>query len=96
MQPLEKLRSRYYLRFDVGDTPGVLGVVTSALGREGVSIEHMVQEGRADAKNRSVSVLMITHETQEGALLRAFDVIARESFLATAPRFIRIEDVYGR
>ncbi len=93
LQPLEKLRCRYYLRFDVGDTPGVLGVITSALGRESVSIEHMVQEGRADAENRAVSVLMITHETQEGALLRALEAIGREAFLASKPRFIRIEDI---
>ncbi len=93
VQPLEELSCRYYLRFDVGDTPGVLGVIASALGAQGVSIEQMVQEGTAGSNDLAVSVLMITHETQEGHVLRALDAIGRESFLRGKPRFIRIEDI---
>lgn len=93
LHPPEELNCRYYLRFDVDDTPGVLGVIASALGTRGVSIEQMVQEGRAPGHDVAVSVLMITHETREGALLEAFDAIGRETFLRARPRFIRIEDV---
>jgi len=93
LQPLEELSCRYYLRFDVGDTPGVLGVIASALGAEGVSIEQMVQEGTAGSNDLPVSVLMITHETQEGNVLRALEAIGREAFLRGKPRFIRIEDI---
>lgn len=93
LQPLGEISCRYYLRFDVDDTPGVLGVIASALGARGVSIEQMVQEGRAGSRDSAVSVLMITHEIQEAAVVAALDDIARQAFLRARPRFIRIEDI---
>jgi homoserine dehydrogenase len=91
--PMEEVESRYYLRFDVADQPGVLATVAGALGEEGVSIEQMVQEGRASAASTPVSVLMITHLCREGAVNRAMARIGRASFMKAAPRLIRIEGV---
>lgn len=93
LQPVAELSCRYYLRFDVGDTPGVLGVIAGALGAQGVSIEQMIQEGTAGSHDSAVSVLMITHETREGSVLEAIEAIGREAFLRARPRFIRIEDI---
>jgi len=89
--PMDEVASRYYLRFDVADQPGVLAVVAGALGDEGVSIEQMVQEGRA--ASAPVPVLMITHHCNEGAVRRAMDRIGKAAFMKAPPRLIRIEDV---
>jgi homoserine dehydrogenase len=91
--PADEFETRYYLRFDVGDHPGVIGTIASALGVEGVSIEQMVQDGRAKAENDAVPVCLITHQTREGAVRRALDAIGREPFMKVPPRLIRIEDV---
>lgn len=91
--PMDEVESRYYLRFDVADQPGVLAVVAGALGDEGVSIEQMVQEGRADTSTVPVPVLMITHACREGAVQKAMARIARAPFMKAAPRLIRIEEV---
>jgi homoserine dehydrogenase len=93
LQPLTEIRSRYYLRFDVADHPGVLGSIASTLGQEGVSIEQMLQDGRASEKDHSVPVLIITHTSSEGAVGRALARVAAEAFMKGAPRLIRIEDV---
>ena len=69
--PQAEVVTRYYLRFDVGDHPGVVGSIASVLGAEGISIEQMVQEGRADGKGSAVPVCIITHASLEGAVLRA-------------------------
>lgn len=61
----DEIETRYYLRFDVGDHPGVLGRIASALGAEGVSIEQMVQEGRASGDNDAVQVCILTHQTKK-------------------------------
>jgi homoserine dehydrogenase len=92
LMPSELVETRYYLRFSVGDHPGVLGHIASALGAEGVSIEQMVQEGRA-AAGGAVPVCLITHRCQEGAVRRAVKAIESKSFLKGAPRLIRIEDI---
>jgi homoserine dehydrogenase len=91
--PLDEIESRYYLRFDVADQPGVLAFVAGALGEQAVSIEHMVQEGRAPNHTDAVPVLMITHSCREGAVRRAMDRIAKAPFIKAPPRLIRIEDV---
>jgi homoserine dehydrogenase len=91
--PRDEIETRYYLRFDVGDHPGVVGSIASALGKEKISIEQMVQEGQADGKNSVVPVCLTTHVTKEGAVRRALAAIAAEAYLKAPPRLIRIEDV---
>ena len=90
--PQAEVETRHYLRFDVGDHPGVIGIIASALGAEGVSIEQMVQEGRAEGDG-AVPVCIITHQSREGALARAIAVIQKQPFLKGAPRLLRIEEV---
>ena len=91
--PVEEVETRYYLRFDVGDHPGVVGSIASALGAEGVSIEQMVQDGRASGDDGVVPVCIITHMSREGAVRRAIAAVQKQSFLKGPPRLIRIEDV---
>jgi homoserine dehydrogenase len=91
--PQAEVVTRYYLRFDVGDHPGVVGSIASVLGAEGVSIEQMVQEGRADGKGSAVPVCIITHASLEGAVSRALGAIEKQSFMRGRPRLIRIEEV---
>jgi homoserine dehydrogenase len=89
----DDIETRYYLRFDVGDHPGVLGRIASALGAEGVSIEQMVQEGRASEKGDVVPVCILTHQSKEGSVRRAIDAIEKQAILKGKARLIRIEDV---
>jgi len=91
--PIEEVETRYYLRFAVGDHPGVLGHIASALGAEGVSIEQMVQEGRALEADGAVPVCIITHRCSEGAVRKAVKAIEGKAFLKGTPRILRIEDV---
>jgi homoserine dehydrogenase len=91
--PMDEIESRYYLRFDVADQPGVLAFVAGALGEQAVSIEHMVQDGRAANLTDAVPVLMITHSCHEGPVRRAMERIGKAPFIKAPPRLIRIEDV---
>lgn len=91
--PIDEIESRYYLRFDVADQPGVLAFVAGALGEHEVSIEHMVQDGRAANHTDAVPVLMITHLCREGSVRRAMERIRKAPFIKAPPRLIRIEDV---
>lgn len=88
--PMSETRSRYYLRLDVDDSPGVLGAIATALGRHGISIAEMFQEDASESV--PVSVLIVTHETREGALTSALAEIRSAPFLRRG-RFIRIEDL---
>jgi homoserine dehydrogenase len=91
--PLDDLETRYYLRFDVGDDPGVLGKIASALGDQGVSVEQMVQEGRAEKTGKPVPILIISHRCREGAVKAAIKSVRDAPFMKRPPRFMRIEDI---
>ena len=91
--PLDDLETRYYLRFDVGDDPGVLGKIASALGEEGVSVEQMVQEGRAEETGAPVPILIISHRCREGAVRAAVRKVYDAPYMKRPPRFMRIEDI---
>lgn len=93
LRPMKELLSRYYLRFEVSDSPGVLGVLASELGKQDVSIEQMVQERQGSGDQAPVPVVIITHTALEGGVSRAIESILTHSFLRRRPRFIRIEDV---
>jgi homoserine dehydrogenase len=91
--PLDDLETRYYLRFDVGDDPGVLGKIAGALGEQGVSVEQMVQEGRAEKSGDAVPIMIISHRCREGAVKAAIRRVHGATFMKRPPRFMRIEDI---
>lgn len=91
--PASEIECRYYLRFDVSDEPGVLATVAGALGRHGVSIEQMIQEGRAPSQDEPVAVIIVAHRSCEGPVRTALAEVATEPFMRAEPRLIRIEDV---
>jgi homoserine dehydrogenase len=56
----------------VADRPGVLGKITTAFGRNGVSLESVVQRGRGGS---SVPLIFVTHEAERDKLNAALDEI---------------------
>jgi len=79
----------YYLRFAVQDQPGVLGNIATILGRHDVSIEHMIQDGRASDK--PVALVMLTHPAPRHAILSALTAIESLPEVAEPCRALRIE-----
>jgi len=88
--PIERIESRYYLRFNVSDNPGVLASITSRLGAEGISIASVMQkEGAGEAW---VPVIIITHKALERGVRRAIREIEKEAFVRMPTQIIRIEE----
>jgi homoserine dehydrogenase len=92
LTPVGDVRTRYYLRFQVHDRPGVLARLAGALGEASVSIEQMVQEGGAGSSGVPVDIVMLTHEALERDVKRALEAIARSGVAAAPPRLIRIQE----
>ena len=92
LTPIDDVRTRYYLRFQVHDRPGVLARLAGALGEASVSIEQMLQDGGAGSSGLPVEIVMLTHEARERDVQRALAVIAASDVAAGAPRLIRIQE----
>ena len=75
VQPINEIRSRYYLRFDVVDRPGVLGAIAGVMGRHQISIASVLQH--ESAQPQSVPLVITTHGAREGSVAAALDEIRR-------------------
>ncbi|HVW72574.1 MAG TPA: homoserine dehydrogenase [Rhizomicrobium sp.] len=81
--------SPWYLRFEVLDVPGVLAAIAGHLSEAGVSIESMIQRGRAPGE--PVAIVMITHETAQAAVERALKAISASDKVRSRPCMIPME-----
>ena len=64
----------FYVRLMVVDEPGVLAGVTGILQNHKISVESLIQQGRAPGD--VVALVMTTHETAENTLAKALDEMA--------------------
>jgi homoserine dehydrogenase len=83
--------SRFYLRLDVKDEPGVLGRVAALLGEHGISIASVLQH---EANNGgTVPLIITTHQARAGEVRRAAEQIQGLPAVRTEPVCIRIVDM---
>jgi len=87
--PMEHHRGAFYIRFMVLDMPGVFADVAAALRDHNVSMEGVLQRGRAP--DGVVPVVMTTHETEEGGMIAALAQIEALNAVSEPPCMIRIE-----
>jgi len=79
--------TKWYVRLDVADRPGVLAQIAGAFGEAGVSIRSVWQEGRGDR----ATLLLITHEAPERAQQAAVDALRDLDVVAEVAAVIRVE-----
>jgi homoserine dehydrogenase len=89
LRAMEDIRSLYYLRFMVVDRPGVLAQIAGELGRYGISISSMLQQGRREGQ--TVSVVIKTHMARERDVQKALREINRKEFVSEPTMLIRVE-----
>jgi homoserine dehydrogenase len=90
LAPPERIRSRYYLRLDVRDEPGVLAQIATATARAGVSIADMVQ--RPGARPAAATLLLTTHASDERAIRATLARLKKLRSVLGDPLLLRIAD----
>ena len=88
---MDDVKSRYYLRIQVLDVPGVLAKATRILGENDISISSLVQ--REGQSRNNVSLLVITHQTLEKHIKAAISQINALPEVRDTVKLIRIEDI---
>jgi homoserine dehydrogenase len=89
--PMLRHVGAYYVRLMVVDRPGVIADIAAALRDEHVSMEQMIQRGRAPGE--AVPVVLTTHETEEAAMRRALERIGALETVLERPRMIRVDNL---
>ncbi len=92
--PFGDTETRYYLRLNCLDQPGVLAHVAGILAEEGISIASVRQHEVAARKQDFVPVVFMTHQAREADLRKALRAINRLDVIQGArTRMLRVEDV---
>jgi homoserine dehydrogenase len=72
--PMHDVQSKFYLRMTVADQPGVLGNIMTILGAHQVSVAQVVQD-EARGMRQPARIFVVTHQTKEGDLRAALQII---------------------
>ncbi|MEX0683300.1 MAG: homoserine dehydrogenase [Dehalococcoidia bacterium] len=74
MKPISELTSRYYIRVEVSDKPGVLAGIARAFGDNGVSIASVIQK-ETDDEAQAAELVIITHAAKEASVQRSISQV---------------------
>jgi hypothetical protein len=85
--------SRFYLRLQVKDTPGVIAAITQILADRGISISCLIQHEGQSSKSDSVSLVILTHPVKERNMRAALSELGVLSINSSPVKLLRIEDI---
>lgn len=89
IRKMDEIETRYYIRFQAIDKPGVLAEISGILGANKISIASCIQKLRR--KERVVPIVMMTHEARESNLRTAMAKIDKLRAIKEKSVVIRIE-----
>lgn len=75
VKPMGDVKSRYYLRFNVVDKPGVLSYISGVFSKNHISIASVIQEERSEKDY--VPLILTTHTAYERDTLKSLDEIEK-------------------
>ncbi len=90
LKNISEVESEYFLRFSVLDKPGVLSKISGILGNHSISIESMIQRGRA-GRGQGVPLVMMCHKSSEKNIQAALKEIEKLDVVCEKPNLIRVE-----
>ena len=92
VRPISELETRYYLRMEVTDEPGVLAKISQVLGDNLISIFSVLQK-EANEATRTAEIVIMTHLSREKAVQKALSELKNLPIVKRINNFVRVEDV---
>ena len=91
IKPMAELETRYYLRLNVADRPGVLAQVAKVLGDHLISISSVIQK-MTNSVAQTAEIVIMTHPAKEAAMQQALDKVTHLAVVREISNFIRVEE----
>jgi homoserine dehydrogenase len=91
VRPIHELETRYYLRLNVTDRPGVLAQIAMVLGDLGISIASVIQK-EADEVAHQAEIVLMTHRAREASMQRAIEALERLDTVSQMGNMVRVEE----
>jgi len=91
VKPMSELVSRYYIRVEVADRPGVLAGIGKAFGDNGVSIASVIQK-ETDEEAQTAEIVIMTHAAREASVQASIQQVESLDVVRQVGNFLRVED----
>jgi homoserine dehydrogenase len=91
VKPMNDLLSRFYIRVEVMDRPGVLAGIGGAFGDNGVSIASVIQK-ETDEEAQTAELVILTHAAREAAVQASISRLDALDVVRQVGNFLRVED----
>jgi len=90
VKPMAEVTSRYYLRLDAPDRPGVLSQISRVLGDNSISISSVIQK-ESDLTEQTATIVIMTYPAKEKGMQKALKQLKRLPEVNEVSNFIRVE-----
>ncbi|MFC2022867.1 homoserine dehydrogenase [Chloroflexota bacterium] len=90
IKPMSEVETRYYLRMNVADSPGVLAQISKVLGDHQISIASVIQKEVNEAV-QTAEIVIMTHPAKEAAMQQALEEVEHLPLVREVSNFIRVE-----
>jgi homoserine dehydrogenase len=91
VKSVEEIETRYYLRLQVTNQPGVFAQIAGAMGDAGISLASVIQKEERDA-GRQAEVVLTTYLAREAAMRRALEALRELPVVDEVSNVVRVED----
>jgi homoserine dehydrogenase len=90
IKPMADIETRYYLRMNVADRPGVLAQISMVLGDHQISISTVIQK-LTDSATQTAEIVIMTHPAKEAAMQQALGELTLLAVVKEISNFVRVE-----
>ena len=91
VKPMSELVTRYYIRVEVADRPGVLAGIGKGFGDNGVSIASVIQK-ETDEEAQTAEIVIMTHAAREASVQASIQQVESLDVVRHVGNFLRVED----
>ncbi len=90
LMDISELRSKYYIRLEVVDKPGVLAAISGIFGNHDISLKYVLQIERHEGQ--TVPIVIMTHISKEKNIKQSLKLIEGLEVVTKKPVMIRAMD----
>lgn len=91
VRPMSELNTRYYLRLNALDRPGVLAQISKILGDNSISISSVIQK-ESDLAAQTAIIVIMTYPAKEKGMQKALKQLKQLPEVNQVSNFVRVEE----